>query len=325
VSSVTLAKAVHTALKDSLTEDRRVLIFGEDVGTLGGVFRVTDGLQREFGEQRVFDTPLAESTIAGIAIGLALKGFRPVAEMQFDAFCYAAFEQITSHIAKYRNRAGGRCDLPLTLRIPFGGGIGAVEHHSESPEAYFTATPGLKVVTPSNPADAYGLLRSAIADNDPVIFFEPKARYWSKEEVDLPVPPVPLGTARVARAGTDATVIAYGPSVELALKAAEAAEEEGTHLEVIDLRSLAPLDIEALLVSVRKTHRAVIVHEAPVFGGYGAEVAARLSHDAFDLLEAPVMRVGAPNAPYPPSRFEKLYLPDVDRVLEAVDQARDYA
>ncbi len=324
MSATTMAQALHAGLHDSLAEDPRVLIFGEDVGTLGGVFRVTDGLQHEFGEQRVFDTPLAESSILGIAVGLALKGFRPVPEIQFDAFVYAGFEQITSHIAKYRNRTRGSCSLPLTIRIPYGGGIGAVEHHSESPEAYFVHTPGLKVVTPSNPADAYGLLRAAIADRDPVLFFEPKARYWSKQDVDLPVPPVPIGQAHVLRSGTDASVIAYGPAVEVALKAAEAAVGEGISLEVIDLRSLRPLDTEALLASVRKTHRAVVVHEAPVFGGFGAEIAAFLSHDAFEQLEAPVIRVGAPDAPYPPARFEKLYLPDVDRVLEAVDRVRSY-
>ncbi len=324
MSATTMAAALHAALRDALLEDRRVLVFGEDVGTLGGVFRITDGLQREFGEQRVFDTPLAESTIAGIAVGLALKGFHPVAEIQFDGFIYPAFQQITSHIAKYRNRTRGTCGLPLTIRVPFGGGIGAVEHHSESPEAYFTHTPGLKVIAPSNPADAYGLLKAAISDPDPVLFFEPKARYWAREEVDLPAPPIPIGKARVVRAGRDATVIAYGPAVEVALQAASVAETEGTLLEVVDLRSLSPLDLETLLDSVRKTHRAVVVHEAPVFGGLGAEVAARLSHAAFDVLEAPVVRVGAPNAPYPPSRFEKLYLPDADRILEAVDEARAY-
>ncbi len=324
MSSVTLAGALHAALRDALTEDPRVLIFGEDVGTLGGVFRITDGLQREFGEQRVFDTPLAESSILGIALGLALKGFRPVPEIQFDAFVYPAFEQITSHLAKYRSRSRGTCSLPITVRIPFGGGIGGVEHHGESPESYFLHTAGLKVVTPSNPHDAYSLLRAAIADPDPVIFFEPKARYWNKEELELPIPPEPLGRARVARPGSDVSVIAYGPMVEVALQAAEAARAEGTSLEVIDLRTLSPLDTDMLLASVRKTHRAVVAHEAPVFGGFGGEIAARLSHDAFDLLEAPVIRVGAPNTPYPPARFEKLYLPDADRILEAVDQARGY-
>ncbi|HYS03443.1 MAG TPA: alpha-ketoacid dehydrogenase subunit beta [Candidatus Eisenbacteria bacterium] len=323
MSTVTLAKALNAGLRDALVANPRVLLFGEDVGRLGGVFRVTDGLQKEFGEERVFDTPLAESAIIGTAIGLALRGFRPVPEIQFDGFVYPAFNQIVSHVAKYHNRSG--MALPLTIRIPYGGNIGAVEHHSESPEAYFTHTPGLKVVTPATPGDAYGLLRSAIDDEDPVIFFEPKARYWQKAELELPVPHVPIGQARIAHEGESVTVIAYGPTVETALQAAKAGEAEGLSLEVIDLRSLVPLDTETLLASLHKTHRAVVVHEAPVFGGFGAEIAARLSHDAFDFLEAPVERVAGLNIPYPPSRFEKLYLPDVDRILEAADRVVAYA
>ncbi len=322
MSAVTMARAINEGLRDALREHARLVIFGEDVGRLGGVFRITDGLQREFGEGRVFDTPLAESTIIGIAVGLALRGFRPVPEIQFDGFIYPAFEQIVSHVAKYHNRSG--MALPITIRVPFGGNIGAVEHHSESPEAYFVHTAGLKVVAPSTPGDAYGLLRTAIADDDPVIFFEPKARYYAREEIDLPAPAVPFGSARVAREGTSVTVIAYGPTVDVALQAARSAESEGTSLEVIDLRSLSPLDVDTLVASVRKTHRAVVVHEAPVFCGFGAEVAARISHDAFDYLEAPVDRVGGLNTPYPPSRFEKLYLPDADRVLEAVDRVLAY-
>ncbi len=323
MSAVTLAKALNAGLRDALAANPRVLIFGEDVGRLGGVFRITDGLQKEFGESRVFDTPLAESAIIGTAVGLALRGFRPVPEIQFDGFVYPAFNQIVSHVAKYHNRSG--MPLPLTIRIPYGGNIGAVEHHSESPEAYFTHTAGLKVVTPATPADAYGLLRSAIDDEDPVVFFEPKARYWQKDELELPVPPVPIGQARIAREGESVTVVAYGPTVETALQAAQAGEAEGLSLEVIDLRSLAPLDTETLLASVHKTHRALVVHEAPIFGGFGAEIAARISHDAFDFLEAPVERIGGLNIPYPPSRFEKLYLPDVDRILEAADRAVAYA
>ncbi|TMD15037.1 MAG: alpha-ketoacid dehydrogenase subunit beta [Chloroflexi bacterium] len=322
MSAVTLGKAITQGLRDALAADAKVLVFGEDVGRLGGVFRITDGLQRDFGEDRVFDTPLAESAIIGIAVGLALRGFRAVPEIQFDGFIYPAFEQIVSHVAKYENRSG--LPLPITIRVPFGGNIGAIEHHSESPEAYFAHTAGLKVVAPARPSDAYGLLRTAIAGDDPVIFFEPKARYYLKEEMDLPVPPLPLGRARVAREGTAVTVVAYGPMVETALRAAEAAAEEGTSVEVIDLRSLAPLDVETLVTSVRKTHRAVVVHEAPVFCGFGAEVAARLSHDAFDSLEAPVIRLGGLNVPYPPSRFEKLYLPDADRILQAVDESVAY-
>jgi pyruvate dehydrogenase E1 component beta subunit len=321
---ITLARALTQALNDALARDRRVLIFGEDVGKLGGVFRVTDGLQDEFGEERVFDTPLAESAIAAICVGLAMKGFHPVAEMQFDAFSYPAFNQITSNLAKYRTKTQGTCPMQVVIRIPYGGNIGAVEHHSESPETYYVHTAGLKVVTPASPSDAYGLLTAAIADPDPVIFLEPKARYWMREEVELPSPPLPLDRARVVREGRDATVIAYGPTVHVALQAAETAAAEGTALEVVDLRSLSPLDIETISASVRKTRRAVVVHEAPVFMGLGAEIAARLMHDLFDVLAAPVERVGSATIPYPPARFEKLFLPDADRVLEAVDRIRAY-
>jgi len=318
---VTMAKAINLSLRDALTRDKEVLIFGEDVGTLGGVFRITDGLQKTFGEDRVFDTPLAESAIIGVAIGLALHGFKPVPEIQFDGFSYPAFDQVVSHVAKYRNRSG--ISMPITIRIPFGGHIGAVEHHSESPEAYYAHTAGLKVVAPATPGDAYALLQSAIADPDPVIFFEPKARYYMKEEIDT-TRQVPIGKARVARQGSGLTVIAYGPTVSLALDAAKAAEKENMSLEVIDLRSLSPLDMGTIIESLRKTHRAIVVHEAPVFGGFGAEIAARISDDGFDLLEAPVERVGGMDAPYPPSRYEKLYLPDVDRILEAADVALAY-
>ncbi len=324
MTTVTLGKALNLALHDALRDDPRALVFGEDVGRLGGVFRVTDGLQAEFGSKRVFDTPLAESTIAGIAVGLAVKGFRPVAEMQFDAFSYPAFAQVTSNVAKYHTRSGGACPMQLVIRIPYGGNIGSIEHHSESPETYYTHTAGLKVVTPATPEDAYGLLTAAIRDPDPVIFLEPKARYWMRQEMDLPAPPLPLDRARVAREGTDATVIAYGPTVQVALAAAEAAEAEGVSLEVVDLRSLSPLDVETLAASVRKTRRAVVVHEAPVFMGLGAEIAARLMHDLFDTLAAPIERVGSATVPYPPARFEKLFLPDADRVLEAVDRTRQY-
>ena len=323
MSAVTLGKAITQALHDGLAEDPKALVFGEDVGRLGGVFRITDGLQKTFGDERVFDTPLAESSIIGIAVGLALKGFHPIPEIQFDGFIYPAFNQIVSHVAKYQNRSG--MPLPITIRVPFGGNIGAVEHHSESPEAYFAHTAGLKVVTPATPADAYGLLRTALAEPDPVIFFEPKARYYLRQDVDLPAAAVPLGRARIAREGSDVTVVGYGPTVETALQAAARAEAEGHALEVIDLRSLSPLDTDTIIASVRKTHRAVVVHEAPVFCGFGAEIAARISHDAFDSLEAPVIRVAGLNTPYPPARYEKLYLPDADRILEAVDQTLTYA
>jgi len=323
-TTVTMGKALNLALHDSLRDDSRVLIFGEDVGKLGGVFRVTDGLQDEFGAERVFNTPLAEATIAGTALGLAVKGFHPVAEMQFDAFSYPSFQQVTSNIAKYHTRTGGACPMSLVIRIPYGGNIGAIEQHSESPETYYAHTAGLKVVTPSNPADAYGLLRAAIADPDPVIFLEPKARYWMKQEVTLPAPPESIAKARIARTGTDATVIAYGPMVSVALAAAETAASEGVALEVLDLRSLSPIDWETVYASARKTKRVVVTHEAPVFLGLGGEIAARLMHDLFDTLVAPVERVGAPTTPYPPSRYEKLFLPDADRILEAVDRTREY-
>ncbi|HEY7982874.1 MAG TPA: alpha-ketoacid dehydrogenase subunit beta [Ktedonobacterales bacterium] len=323
MTAVTMAKALNQALRDALERDERVLVFGEDVGKLGGVFRVTDGLTDAFG-RRVFNTPLAEGAIAGIAVGLAIKGFRPVAEMQFDAFSYPSFEQVTSHLAKYRTRTQGACPMPVVVRIPYGGNIGAIEQHSESPETYYAHTAGLKVVSPATPGDAYALLTAAIQDPDPVIFLEPKSRYWSKEEVELPSPALPLDRARIARAGTDATVIAYGPMVHVALAAAETAAAEGTALEVVDLRSLAPLDMDTLAASVRKTRRAVVAHEAPVFMGLGAEIAARLMHDLFDVLAAAVERVGSPTVPYPPSRFEKVFLPDADRILEAVDRTREF-
>ncbi len=324
MTPVTMGKALNLALRDALHGDDRVLVFGEDVGRLGGVFRVTDGLQAEFGAARVFDTPLAEATIAATALGLAMKGFRPVAEMQFDAFSYPSFQQVTSNIAKYHTRTNGAVNMQLVIRIPFGGNIGAIEQHSESPETYYAHTAGLKVVAPSNPADAYALLTAAIRDPDPVIFLEPKSRYWARQDLDLPLPPAPLDRARIAREGTDVTVIAYGPTVQTALAAAEAAEGEGASLEVIDLRSLAPLDMDTIAASVRKTKRAVVVHEAPVFMGLGAEIAARVMHDLFDVLAAPVERVGSPTTPYPPARVEKLFLPDADRILEAVDRTREY-
>jgi 2-oxoisovalerate dehydrogenase E1 component beta subunit len=323
-TTVTMGKALNLALEHALEHDSRVLVFGEDVGKLGGVFRVTDGLQEKFGAERVFDTPLAEATIAATALGLAMKGFRPVAEMQFDAFSYPSFQQVTSNIAKYRTRTGGACDMQLVIRMPYGGNIGAIEQHSESPETYYAHTAGLKVVTPSTPQDAYALLSAAIFDPDPVIFLEPKARYWMRQDVDLSPSPETLDQARIVREGNEATIIAYGPTVQTALAAAETAAAEGTSLEVVDLRSLAPLDMETISRSVRKTRRAVVVHEAPVFMGLGAEIAARVMHDLFDVLAAPVERVGNATIPYPPARFEKLFLPDADRILEAVDRTREY-
>jgi pyruvate dehydrogenase E1 component beta subunit len=290
------------------------------------VFRVTDGLQAQFGETRVIDTPLAESSIIGTAIGLAIRGYRPVCEIQFDGFVYVAFDQITSQLAKMHARSGGSVPMPVTVRMPYGGGIGAVEHHSESPETYFAHTAGLRVVTPSNAVDAFWMIRQAVACDDPVIFLEPKRRYWDKAEVDLAATtaPSPLFAARVARTGTDATLIAYGPMVRTCLEAAAAAEVEGHSLEVIDLRSLSPLDMDTVEASVRRTGRAVVVHEAPTFLGMGAELSARISEACFYSLEAPVIRVGGFDTPYPPSRIEKHYLPDLDRVLDGVDRALSY-
>ena len=324
MTGITMGKALNLALTDAMKADQRVVMFGEDVGKLGGVFRVSDGLQETFGRERVFNTPLAEATIAALALGLAMKGFRPVAEMQFDAFSYPSFQQVTSNIAKYHTRTNGAVNMQLVIRIPYGGNIGAIEQHSESPETYYAHTAGLKVVTPSTPEDAYRLLIGAIQDPDPVIFLEPKARYWMRQDVDLPASPLPLDRAHVVREGRDVTVIAYGPTVQTALTAAEQGAGEGVSLEVVDLRSLAPLDMETLRTSVRKTRRAVVAHEAPVFMGLGAEIVAQLMHDLFDVLEAPIERVGNATIPYPPSRFEKLFLPDADRILEAVDRTREY-
>jgi pyruvate dehydrogenase E1 component beta subunit len=313
---VTLAQAVNRALRDAMTADERVLVFGEDVGVLGGVFRVTDGLTRDFGESRCFDTPLAEAGIMGTAIGMAMYGYRPVVEMQFDAFAYPAFEQIVSHLAKMRNRTRGTLPMPVVVRVPYGGGIGGVEHHSDSSEGYFVQTPGLQVVTPASVSDAYGLLRAAIESDDPVIFLEPKRLYWSKAPLSTSVPPI--GRAAVRRQGADATLIAYGPTVQTALEAASAASAEGYDLEVVDLRSIVPFDDETVCASVRKTGRAVVIHEASGFGGTGAEIAARVSERCFHWLEAPVRRVTGFDIPYPPPKLERHHLPSVDRILDVV-------
>ncbi|GAA2263286.1 MULTISPECIES: alpha-ketoacid dehydrogenase subunit beta [Kitasatospora] len=317
---LSIAKALNEALRKSLESDPKTVLMGEDIGKLGGVFRITDGLQKDFGESRVIDTPLAESGIMGTAIGLALRGYRPVVEIQFDGFVYPAFDQIVSQLAKMHARALGHVKMPVTVRIPYAGGIGAVEHHSESHEAYFAHTAGLRVVSPSSAQDAHWMLRQSIESDDPVIFLEPKRRYWDKGEV-LDAPDLPLHAARVVRPGTDATLIAYGPMVKVCLEAAAAAEEEGRQLEVIDLRSLSPVDFGTLEASLKRTGRGIVVHEAPVFMGMGAELAARLTERCFYHLEAPVLRVGGYFAPYPPSRVEEAFLPDLDRVLDAVDRA----
>ena len=321
--TLTLGKAINTGLRRAMENDPKVVIMGEDVGRLGGVFRITDGLQKDFGEERVIDTPLAESGIVGTAVGLAIRGYRPVCEIQFDGFVYPAFDQIVSQVAKMHYRSQGNVRLPIVIRIPFGGGIGAVEHHSESPEAYFAHTGGLKVVSCATPLDAYWMIQQAIVSDDPIIFMEPKRRYWEKGEVDVDVDlseAYPLHSARVARPGTDVTVLAYGPMMRTVLDAASAAAEEGRELEVIDLRSLSPLDMAPVYESIRKTGRCVVVHEAPGNVGLGAELAARITEQCFYSLEAPVLRVAGFNTPYPAARVEEEYLPDLDRVLDAVDR-----
>jgi 2-oxoisovalerate dehydrogenase E1 component beta subunit len=327
MTKLTLSKALNEGLRKALENDPKVLIMGEDVGKLGGVFRVTDGLQKDFGEARVVDTPLAESGIVGTAIGLALRGYRPVCEIQFDGFVFPAFDQITSQLAKMRYRSRGLLSLPVVIRIPCGGGIGAVEHHSESPEALFTHTGGLRVVACGDPADAFAMIQLAISSDDPVIFFEPKRRYWEKAEVDTAggvAAAPPLGKAKTVVSGTDTTVLCYGPMVRTCAEAAMAAAGDGRSVEVIDLRSLSPLDTDTIFESVRRTGRCVVVHEAPVTGGLGAEIAARVTEECFYRLEAPVLRVGGFSTPYPPSKLEEFYLPDLDRVLDAVDRTFTY-
>jgi 2-oxoisovalerate dehydrogenase E1 component beta subunit len=327
MTSMTLSRAINEGLRKALESDPKVMIMGEDVGKLGGVFRVTDGLQKDFGEARVLDTPLAESGIVGTAIGLALRGYRPVCEIQFDGFVFPAFDQIVSQVAKMRYRSRGKLALPIVIRIPFGGGIGAVEHHSESPEALFAHTPGLRVVACANAGEAYTMIQQSIASDDPVIFFEPKRRYWDKTDVDTSAPldeALPLDMGRVVMAGDDVTVLTYGPLVRTCLEAAAAAREEGRSVEVINLRSLSPIDMATITKSVAKTGRCVVVHEAPVYAGLGAEIAARVTQECFYQLEAPVLRVGGFAVPYPPARLEEHHLPDLDRVLDAVDRTFGY-
>lgn len=327
---ITLAKGLNMGLRKAMEDDPKVLLMGEDVGKLGGVFRITDGLQKDFGEDRVIDSPLAESGIVGTAVGMALRGYRPVVEIQFDGFVYPAYDQIVCQVAKMSYRSKGRSPMPMVIRIPFGGGIGAVEHHSESPEAQFAHTPGLKVVACSNPVDGYWMIQQAIASDDPVIFLEPKRQYHARQEIgwgadlDTSVRPAPLFTSRVVRQGSDVTVLSYGPTVKTALKAAEAAAAEGRSLEVIDLRTLSPLDLGPVLESVRRTGRVVVTHEAHVNLGMGAELAARITEECFYSLEAPVLRVGGFDTPYPASRIEEDFLPDLDRVLDAVDRSMGF-
>lgn len=321
-----MGKAINEGLRKAMQEDDRVLIMGEDIGRLGGVFRITDGLLDEFGPQRVVDTPLAESGIVGTAVGLAMRGYRPVVEIQFDGFVYPAFDQIVSQVAKLHYRSQGRVKMPITIRIPWAGGVGAAEHHSESPEAYFVHTAGLRVVAVSNPQDAFQMLRQAIASDDPVIYFEPKRLYHHKGEVDLDAPLAdapPMGLARVVREGTDVTIVTYGSMVNIAKDAAEVAAEEGTSIEVIDLRSLSPIDYDTVNASVRKTGRVVVVHEASREAGVAAEVIATITEDCFYYLEAAPARVTGHDIPYPPAKMEKFHLPDLDRILDAVDRVMD--
>jgi 2-oxoisovalerate dehydrogenase E1 component beta subunit len=318
-TELSMAGALNRALADELRSDERVVVYGEDVGTLGGVFRVTDGLASEFGDRRVFDSPLAESGIVGTAIGMAMHGLRPVVEMQFDAFSYPAFEQITSHLAKLHNRSRGKITLPVVIRIPYGGGIGGVEHHCDSSEAYWVHTPGLRVVAPGTASDAYWMLRQAIACDDPVIFLEPKRRYWAKEELSLAAA-ADFSSALVRRTGTDVTLIGYGAMIGTLLETADAAAAEGISAEVIDLRTLAPFDDATVTASVRRTGRAVVVHEASGFAGFGAEVAARLTEQCFHQLHAPIGRVTGFDIPYPPPMLEEHHLPSVDRILDAIDR-----
>jgi len=327
MTTLTLSKALNAGLRKALENDPKVLIMGEDVGKLGGVFRVTDGLQKDFGEARVIDTPLAESGIVGTAIGLALRGYRPVCEIQFDGFVYPAADQIISQLAKMRYRSRGHVSLPIVIRIPFGGGIGAVEHHSESPEVIFAHTAGLRVVACADPADAFAMIQQSISSDDPVIFFEPKRRYWDKGEVDTVTgvtTALPFDQAKTVLEGTDVTLLTYGPTVRTGVESALAARQDGRSIEVLDLRSLSPLDEETICASVNKTGRCVIAHEAPVYAGLGAEIAARVTERCFYHLEAPVLRVGGFATPYPPSRLEDHYLPDLDRILDAVDRTFGY-
>jgi 2-oxoisovalerate dehydrogenase E1 component beta subunit len=322
MTKVTLAKALNAGLRKAMENDPKVLLMGEDVGKLGGVFRITDGLQKDFGEDRVIDSPLAESGIIGTAVGMAMRGYRPVCEIQFDGFVYPAYDQIVSQVAKLHFRTLGKVKMPMVIRIPYGGGIGAVEHHSESPEAQFAHTPGLKVVTCSNPVDGYFMIQQAIASDDPVIFLEPKRQYHAdKAELDENAVPLPLHSSRVVRAGTDVTLLGYGPTVKTCLQVAEASAAEGRSVEVIDLRTLSPLDLGPVYDSVGRTGRAVVVHEAHTNLGMGSEIAARITERCFYSLQAPVLRVGGFDTPYPPARIEEDYLPDLDRVLDAIDRS----
>ncbi|MDR4534263.1 alpha-ketoacid dehydrogenase subunit beta [Glutamicibacter sp. PS] len=323
-TTMTLAKAITSGLDAVLENNDRALLMGEDIGRLGGVYRITDGLIDKYGSHRVIDSPLGEAGIVGTAVGMALRGHSPLVEIQFDGFVFPAFNQITTQLAKMHARSEGRLNVPVVIRIPYGGGIGSIEHHSESPEALFVHTAGLRVITPSNAHDAYWMIQQAAECKDPVIYLEPKRRYWLKGEVDTEAPALDAFKAQVVRPGEDATIVAYGPLVPVALAAAEAAREDGRSVEVIDLRSLSPIDFDTILESVQKTGRLIVAHEAPTFGGLGGEIAARVSERAFLSLEAPVLRVGGFHMPYPISKVESQYLPDIDKLLEALDRSFAY-
>ena len=324
VVEMTIVKAINAGLRKAMADNDKVLVFGEDVAELGGVFRVTEGLHAEFGQKRVFNSPIAEAGIVGTAVGLAMRGYRPVAEIQFDGFIFPAFNQITTQLAKLQNRSEGFMTMPVVVRVPYGGGIGAIEHHSESPEAYFAHTPGLRVISPSNPNDAYWMIQQAIKSEDPVLFFEPKRRYWQKGPVDLDNPPAGMHDAHILRNGTDVTVVAYGPMVATALQAAEIAATEGRSLEIIDIRSIAPIDYATIIESVKKTGHLIVTHEANTTVSVSSEIAARVAELAFYHLEAPVIRVGGFDVPYPAAKLEEKFLPDADRILEAVDRSLGY-
>jgi pyruvate dehydrogenase E1 component beta subunit len=321
MAKLTMVEAINLALRQEMEKDPRVLLLGEDVGRNGGVFRVTQGLLDAFGESRVMDTPLSESAIVGAAIGMAIYGLRPVAEIQFEGFVYAAMEQLANHAGRIRTRSRGRYHCPLVVRLPYGGGIRAPEHHSDSNEAYFVHTPGIKVVIPSTPYEAKGLLVAAIHDPDPVIFMEPKKVYRSlREEVPEEEYLIPLGESRIVLEGTDITLITWGAMLQPTLQAAMLMEKSGTSAEVLDLRTLSPLDTESMIESVKKTHRAVVVHEAPATCGVGAEIVARINEKALVHLEAPVERVTGFDTVMPLPKLEKYYLPNAERVVDAVNR-----
>ena len=324
IKTMTIMRALNEGLRRAMAESDRVVLMGEDIGKLGGVFRITEGLQAEFGERRVLDTPLAESGIVGTAIGMAMVGFRPVCEIQFDGFVFPAFDQITAQLAKMTNRHEGALSMPVVIRIPYGGHIGAIEHHQESPEAYFTHTPGLRVVSPSTPNDAYWMIQDAINSNDPVICLGPKGRYWIKGDANTAERAVPLHASPVVRQGTGLTLVGHGAIVAMLLQAAELAATEGTSIEVVDVRSLSPVDFDPIVASVQKTGRMVYAQEAPGFTSVGSEISATVTERAFYSLEAPVLRVSGWDVPFPPAKIEGAYLPDVDRILEAVDRSLAY-